>query len=81
LHRNFDAVCRTGYNVGIMTLHLVIVFGAAVYALILFYRAVTDPLHKVPEPWLARITRLWELHHIRTNHFEQINIKLHDKYG
>jgi hypothetical protein len=71
LHRNFDAVCRIGYNVGIMTLHPFIVFGAAVYALILLYRAVTDPLHKVPGPWLARITRRWELHNICTNHFKQ----------
>ena len=45
------------------------------------YRIVTDPLRKVPGPWLARFTRLWELQSVRGNHFEQVNIDLHHKYG
>ncbi|KAL8719997.1 MAG: hypothetical protein Q9181_007979 [Wetmoreana brouardii] len=44
------------------------------------YKAVTDPLRKVPGPWLARFTRLWELRQIRTNVFERVNIDLHGRY-
>ncbi|KAL3471768.1 pisatin demethylase [Aspergillus californicus] len=36
---------------------------------------------RVPGPWLARWTRLWEWHHVRSNHFEQVNLMLHRKYG
>lgn len=45
------------------------------------YRLAHDPLRRVPGPWLARFTRLWELHQIRRRHFEQINVELHQTYG
>ncbi|CAI7653533.1 unnamed protein product [Penicillium discolor] len=45
------------------------------------YRLAHDPLRRVPGPWLARFTRLWELHQIRGGHFEQVNVELHQRYG
>ncbi|KAI4242314.1 MAG: hypothetical protein L6R40_004043 [Gallowayella cf. fulva] len=42
---------------------------------------VTDPLRQVPGPWLARFTLLWELRRICANHFEQVNIQLHERYA
>jgi hypothetical protein len=71
----------SGYDTDVMTLLLLLVLGPAAYALIALYRIATHPLRKVPGPWQARITRFWELHQVRANHFEHVNIKLHDKYG
>ncbi|PLN82356.1 pisatin demethylase [Aspergillus taichungensis] len=45
------------------------------------YGFIHDPLRRVPGPWLARFTRLWELVQIRRGHFEQVNIDLHRRYG
>ncbi|CAI6237486.1 unnamed protein product [Periconia digitata] len=64
-----------------MTLPLLAVWGAIVYALIALYKLATHPLRNVPGPWQARITRLWELSQVRANHFEHVNINLHATYG
>ncbi|PKY06141.1 pisatin demethylase [Aspergillus campestris IBT 28561] len=45
------------------------------------YGFIHDPLRRVPGPWLARFTRLWELVQICGGHFEQINLDLHRRYG
>ena len=45
------------------------------------YGFIYDPLRRIPGPWLARFTRLWELVQIRGGHFEQINLDLHRRYG
>ena len=57
---------------------LTVVLGILAYVL---YRIAFDPLRKVPGPWLARFTRLWELQCVRTDRFEQFNLELHEKYG
>ncbi|WPH01320.1 putative cytochrome P450 [Acrodontium crateriforme] len=44
-------------------------------------RYLSHPLLRVPGPWLARFTRLWELIQIRQDHFEEVSIALHEKYG
>jgi hypothetical protein len=71
----------SGYDSDDMTFLLFPVLGVVVYALIALYRLATHPLRKVPGPWQARISRFWELNQVRANHFEHVNIKLHDKYG
>ncbi|KAE8328523.1 cytochrome P450 [Aspergillus sergii] len=45
------------------------------------YDVYWGPTARVPGPWLARFTRLWELLKVNKGHFEQVNIDLHKKYG
>ncbi|RMZ42415.1 hypothetical protein AFCA_010022 [Aspergillus flavus] len=45
------------------------------------YYAYWGPTARIPGPWLARFTRLWELLKVSKGHFEQVNIDLHKKYG
>lgn len=59
----------------------ILLIAVVVLVAYVIYPAVTDPLRKVPGPWLARFTRFWELQHILASHFEQVNIDLHDRYG
>ncbi|KAF4908443.1 Pisatin demethylase [Colletotrichum viniferum] len=40
-----------------------------------------SPLRSVPGPFLARVTDLWYLYHVRQGSFEKVNIKLHEQYG
>lgn len=44
-------------------------------------QTLLSPLSRVPGPFLARFTRLWELHAIRKHDFAAYNIALHEKYG
>jgi hypothetical protein len=44
-------------------------------------RALISPLRSVPGPFLARFTRLWELHVVHKHDFATYNIALHKKYG
>lgn len=46
-----------------------------------FYCVFTNPLRRVPGPFLARYTRLWEVYHVRQGNFHRLNIELHKKYG
>jgi hypothetical protein len=57
--------------------------GVAVSLLITYHalQYVRDPLRDVPGPLIARFTRLWYLLEIYRGHYEQTNIKLHNKYG
>ncbi|PVH96824.1 pisatin demethylase [Periconia macrospinosa] len=45
------------------------------------YQILASPLRNVPGPFLARFTRLWELHAIRKHDNPTLNIALHEKYG
>ena len=57
--------------------------GVITISLLLYdtYRVVSDPLRKVPGPFWARYTRLWEVYHVRKGHFHSLNVELHEKYG
>ena len=57
--------------------------GAITISLLLYetYRVVSDPLRKVPGPFWARYTRLWEVYHVRKGNFHLLSIELHEKYG
>ncbi|KAJ5603228.1 hypothetical protein N7537_006184 [Penicillium hordei] len=59
----------------------IVILGLVAFLIHHLYRLAHDPLRRVPGPWLARFTRLWELHQIRRGHFEQINVELHQRYG
>ena len=54
------------------------ILGLVAYGLL---RVLSDPLRKVPGPWLARWTRLWEFQKVREGHMEQVNLDLHKQYG
>jgi hypothetical protein len=41
----------------------------------------TASLYKIPGPFLASITDLWRLFHVRTGHFHVTQIHLHKRYG
>lgn len=45
------------------------------------YQTLTSPLLRVPGPFLARFTRLWELQAVRKQDTPTFNIALHEKYG
>ena len=45
------------------------------------YAYFFSPLRAVPGPWLARITRIWELVMVSKGDFNQTAIQLHEKYG
>jgi hypothetical protein len=57
--------------------------GVITISLLLYdtYRVVSDPLRKIPGPFWARYTRLWEVYHVRKGHFHSLNVELHEKYG
>ena len=57
--------------------------GVIAVSLILYeiYRVVSDPLRKIPGPFWARYTRLWEVYHVRKGNFHFLNVELHEKYG
>lgn len=42
---------------------------------------IRSPVRSVPGPFLARVTDLWYLYHVRQGSFEKVNIKLHEQYG
>lgn len=44
-------------------------------------RALTTSLRSIPGPFLARFTRLWELHAVYKHDFATYSIALHRKYG
>ncbi|KAF2689030.1 pisatin demethylase [Lentithecium fluviatile CBS 122367] len=46
-----------------------------------FTKGLLSPLRTVPGPFLARFTRLWEIHAVRSRDFATYNIALHKKYG
>lgn len=54
-----------------------IVLGVVSYV----YQTLTSPLRSVPGPFLARFTRLWELHAVLTGENTKFNMALHKKYG
>jgi len=61
-------------------------YAGALLAIIFFVirpivRALVSPLRTVPGPFLARFTRLWELHVVRKHDFAAYSIALHKKYG
>ena len=56
-----------------------IVVGA--YLVNCLVRYIFDPLRDVPDPLLARISRLWSLFAIHKGDFELSNIPLHREYG
>jgi hypothetical protein len=45
------------------------------------YQTLSSPLRKIPGPFLARFTRLWEVQAVRGHDNPTFNIKLHEKYG
>ena len=51
------------------------------FILLRAWQALRDPLRNVPGPFLARFTRLWELHAIRQPSFEKRHLELHQRYG
>lgn len=42
---------------------------------------LSAPDRALPGPWVARFTKLWYLHQVRTGTFHHTNITLHEKYG
>lgn len=51
------------------------------WVLPLLYSLLFSPLRKVPGPFLARVTRLWEFHSLWKGHSNLDFIRLHEKYG
>jgi hypothetical protein len=54
---------------------------ALVLILRVLLRAVFSPLRSVPGPFLARFTDAWYFWNVHKGSFEEINAKLHNKYG
>lgn len=66
------------HNFSVVTAIGVITISLLLYEI---YRVVSDPLRKVPGPFWARYTRLWEVYHVRKGNFHLLNIELHERYG
>ncbi|KAH8721512.1 pisatin demethylase [Phaeosphaeriaceae sp. PMI808] len=65
-----------------ISLYACIFFIAFAYLVLLpFARAIASPLHRVPGPFCARFTRLWEVYAVRKYDFAAHNIAMHDNYG
>jgi hypothetical protein len=45
------------------------------------FNLVTDPLSKVPGPFLTRYTKFWLVKQYVKGDFHKTNIELHEKYG
>lgn len=58
---------------------LLLVVAYAVFSPII--RTLKTSLRSVPGPFLARFTRLWELHAVYKHDFATYSIALHKKYG
>jgi hypothetical protein len=58
---------------------------AAIFAVLLLviwiFNLVTDPLRKVPGPFLTRFTKFWLAQQYIKGDFHKTNIELHEKYG
>jgi hypothetical protein len=65
----------------IFAMYLTLAFVAILIIVTALYNYFTDPLSSVPGPFVARLTRLWELVQVRKGAFETTNIELHRKYG
>ncbi|KAJ5094715.1 hypothetical protein N7456_010576 [Penicillium angulare] len=44
-------------------------------------KAISSPLRDIPGPFWTRFTSLWYFNQVRRGKFEQMNIRLHEKYG
>ncbi|KAF5857346.1 hypothetical protein ETB97_005925 [Aspergillus alliaceus] len=66
-----------GQSYAVQLLCLIVV----VYIVRIGYHAYGGPTGRIPGPWLARFTRLWELREVSKGNFEQVNIELHQRYG
>ncbi|KAK5462864.1 hypothetical protein LTS15_002576 [Exophiala xenobiotica] len=63
-----------------ITLGIVGLLGAVLVTRTLI-SALLSPLRRIPGPFLARFTRLWQFVEIGRGQFEKTNLELHDKYG
>jgi hypothetical protein len=45
------------------------------------FNLVTDPLRKVPGPFLTRFTKFWLVRQYIKGDFHKTNIELHERYG
>jgi hypothetical protein len=58
---------------------------AVIFAVLLLviwaFNLVTDPLRKVPGPFLTRFTKFWLVRQYVKGDFHKTNIELHEKYG
>jgi hypothetical protein len=73
LHSESNAPIRTPQTFAIT------IVGIVVFAFV--YRLAFDPLRDIPGPFLARLSRLWELQQVIDGNWHQKVIKLHQKYG
>lgn len=63
--------------INVVSVAFAIVAACLIYVITMF----ADPLRKIPGPFIARFTRLWELRRVLEGHFERTNLELHGKYG
>ena len=45
------------------------------------YQLFFSPLRKIPGPFFARFTQLWELYDVVSHHCEETYLRLHEKHG
>lgn len=54
---------------------------AVIWALVHITRLLLDPLHDIPGPLGARLSRIWYLRAVSKGNFEKTNIDLHRVHG
>ena len=57
---------------------IAIVALAPIYVVV---HAITDPLRRLPGPFLARFSRLWYFREVYGGAFEKHSLQLHEKFG
>ncbi|EXA30590.1 hypothetical protein FOVG_18046 [Fusarium oxysporum f. sp. pisi HDV247] len=69
-------------NHGLPLLIMVFVFGPIIYFTSwALYTLFLSSLRNVPGPFLARLTRLWEVRNVTTGNIHNIMVNLHKKHG
>lgn len=66
-----------------MELLLLAVLGlvAAIFVSRIVYDVFFSPLKSIPGPFLARLTRFWEVYVLRHGHSHMEFVQLHEKHG
>lgn len=77
----FDAIMALSTLLSSLDKASLILYSSALYLLFLTLCHLSNPLKSIPGPFLARFTRLWELHAVRKGDFEKTHYKLHERYG
>lgn len=88
---NFTSICQYYYFVmAILSVHVVILLGQrGRWALVLvglvvmraIFRRYWTPIRDIPGPFVASISKLWQVYQLWKGHIEEELIHLHKKHG